>query len=97
MHASIFRFDLGPCAAPRERWRCGRSLAQSLNAVEGFVAFIALESETGAAAGLCICIDATTLDQAQRVANAWQREWSEAALSAMQPLFSGEVIVQRGF
>ncbi len=97
MHASIFRIDFGSCAVTGERWRCGRSLATALNAVEGFVAFIALESEAGVAAGLCICIDATTLDQAQRVADAWQRNSGGHEGTGVQPIAKGEVIVQRGF
>ncbi|MEZ4520185.1 MAG: hypothetical protein R3A46_00880 [Thermomicrobiales bacterium] len=111
MHASIFRFDLGSNTSPRERGRRGRTLATALAAVPGFVAFLALESEAGWLAGLCICIDPAALARAQQVAADWQREhgchshpspclaWGQdpALGSAMQPLITGEVIVQRGF
>ncbi len=97
MHAAIFDIDLGGCAETRDRWRCGRSLATVLDALPGFVAFIAFESEDGATAGLCICVDAAALIEAQRVAEAWQSERGGQPQSIMRPLFEGEVIVQRGF
>lgn len=97
MHASIFHLDLGTSTAPRERWRLGRSLAAALNVVEGFVAFLALETEDGTAAGLCICVDALSLKAAHQVAADWQREHSEQTLPEMQSLITGEVIVQQGF
>lgn len=101
MHALIFRLDLAGSATSRARGRCGRSLATALGASHGFVAFIALESDDGAVTGLCICVDAEALGEAQRVADAWQRERGGhvqgAPTSAMQPLIAGEVIVQRGF
>ncbi|HLT17940.1 MAG TPA: hypothetical protein VKZ96_00685 [Thermomicrobiales bacterium] len=101
MHASVFRLDLGDCATPRERWRAGRSLAATLAAVKGFVAFIALEAEDGAVAGMCICVDAEALEAAGRTAHAWQRERGGQiegqSSSSRQLLIAGEVIVQRGF
>lgn len=97
MYGSIFHFDLGRDASPRDRWRWGLSLAEAIDAVSGFVAFIALESEDGALAGLCICVDAASLAEAGQVAEAWQRAHGGQAGSAMKALIAGEVIVQRGF
>jgi hypothetical protein len=97
MHASMFHLDLGRIDSHGDRWRAGLSLAAALNAVDGFVAFLALETEDGAVAGLCICIDIPSLEAARQVAEEWQREHSEQTLTDMQALITGEVIVQQGF
>ena len=96
MHASIFRLDFGERASARERWRCGRALAAALASVNGFVGFMALETVGGVVTGLCICVDAAALNEAEQVADAWQRERGRQPVSAMQPRIAGEVIVQRG-
>lgn len=97
MYASIFCFDLGDSAEDRERWRYGRSLAAELDAVPGFVAFIAFETGKSAAAGVCICVDEAALQTAQEVAVVWQHGHAVCAEAAFQPLIAGEVFVQRGF
>ena len=97
MYASIIRMDLGDSTSMLDRGRRGRSLAAALDGVSGFVAFIAFESVEGAVTGLCICVDATALEEAQCVAAAWQQERGGEASSALQACSAGEVIVQRGF
>lgn len=97
MYAAIIRLDLGNSRSMLDRGRCGRSLAAALDEVHGFVAFIAFESDEGAVTGLCICGDAAALNEAQRVATAWQRAHCGATSSAVQAFSAGEVIVQRGF
>lgn len=96
MYASMFHLDLGDELSSRERGRIGRALAAHLAALQGFVAFIALESADGAVGGLCICADAVTLAEAQRIAESWQRA-RVGASAALTPYASGKVIVQHGF
>ncbi len=96
MHASMFHIDLEGRASSRDRDQSGRALATVLGAVPGFVAFIALEAEDGTVGGLCIGVDAGTLEGMRQVMEAWQRERGQANVSNFQPLISGEVIVQRG-
>ncbi|MEZ4570764.1 MAG: hypothetical protein R2849_10650 [Thermomicrobiales bacterium] len=93
----MFHLDLGNMDSPRDRWRYGRALAASLKAIEGFVAFLAIEAADGSAAGLCICVDAASLETARQVAQEWQREHGDQAPSNIQALVTGEVIVQQGF
>jgi len=101
MYASIFRLDLGSDLSPRDRWKSGRALASALDGLPGFVAFIALEAEDGVLAGLCVCVDAESLEEVRETAEAWQRRRAGQTLpppcSSIQPLIAGEVIVQRGF
>lgn len=96
MHASIFRLDLGCARTARDRWRASRALATALDAVHGFVAFLAIEDEDGAMAGLCIYVDAAALEEIQRAAEDWQREHGGQRPPVIQPLMTGEVIAQRG-
>ena len=101
MHAALFRLDLDSSATPAERASSGRSLAAALSVLRGFVAFIAIEADDGHAAGLCICLDAEALGEARQLAASWQRERGGqvkgASDCANEPIFTGEVIVQRGF
>ena len=97
MHASIFRFDLSGCDSSQDRWRRGRSLAEALEGVQGFIAFIALETEACAAAGLCVCVDDVASQNARRVAGDWLRSRATHASESMRELVAGEVFVQRGF
>ncbi len=96
MHASMFPLDLGRDTSSRDRERSGRALAAALAALHGFVAFIALEAENGVMAGFCICVDAVTLTNAQRLVEAWHRDQIWAAGFSLKPFVSGEVVVQRG-
>ena len=101
MHASIFQLDLGDGMTSRERWRAGRALAKVLAGIDGFIAFLAIETDDGSAAGLCVCMDIAALEDARRAMETWQRSHregtQEAAPSTLQALVTGEVIVQRGF
>lgn len=97
MHATIFHVDLGDETSSRDRWRAGRSLATALAGIHGFIAFLMLETDDGATAGLCVCMDAGALEEARQVAEGWQEARSEHSGSAMRALVTGEVIVQRGF
>lgn len=96
MYASIIRLDLGVHVSTLDRGLCGRSLAEALDGVSGFVAFIAFESDEGMATGICICVDQPALDEALRMADAWQRAHNRPTDAAMEALSWGEVIVQRG-
>ncbi|HET7037303.1 MAG TPA: hypothetical protein VFI42_16580 [Thermomicrobiaceae bacterium] len=97
MHATIFPIDLGDRTSSRERGRTGRALASALACLPGFVACIGLEDGDGAVAVLCICVNAVSLEQARQVAEDWQRNNDASARPPLQPLMTGEVIMQRGF
>lgn len=96
MYATIFRINLCSSSS-RDRGRAGRSLATALDTLHGFVAFIALEADDGQVAGLCICDDPMTLQEAQTVAAHWQRDRCGPSSAGLQPIAVGKVIVQRGF
>lgn len=97
MYASIIRLDFEECVSTRERGRWCRSLASALDAIQGFVAVIALEADHRAVAVLCVCMDAEALDEARQVAATWEHDRDGRQESAMRPLIAGEVIFQRGF
>jgi hypothetical protein len=97
MYALMFQLDLADSVPPNERDRSGRSLATALEALHGFVAFIALEAEDGRLGGLCIGVDSATLEQARQIVSNWQPEQGKTAITQFKPLVSGEVIAQRGF
>jgi hypothetical protein len=97
MYALMFQLDLADSVPPHEHYRSGRSLATALEAMHGFVAFIALEAEDGMIGGLCIGVDAATLEQARHIVGSWQCERGRSAITRFEPLMAGEVIVQRGF
>jgi hypothetical protein len=98
MYASMFPINMAGCVSSHDRGQAGRSLAAALSAVPGFVAFIAIEGVDASVTGLCVCLDASTLDEAHRVASAWQSERVGATESSPSDLLTaGEVIVQRGF
>jgi len=97
MYATLFYLDLGKSESFRDRGQSGRSLATALAALQGFVAFIAVEAEDGTVAGLCVCADAAALEAARRTADTWQQTQCGSRGSTIQPLMAGEVIVQRGF
>ncbi len=97
MYATMFRIDLHEISSFRDRGRAGRSLATTLGALRGFVAFIALEAGDGEIAGLCIVDDSASIDEVQGLTAQWQRENSAQTGSSNQPIAAGKVIVQRGF
>lgn len=97
MYGSMFYLDMGAHISSRERWYCGRSLATALSAVDGFVAFLILETADDTVAGFCICIDAPSLENARRVAEDWQHMSSGQEAADIKALITGEVIIQRGF
>ncbi len=97
MYALMFRLDLADNVPPMGRGRCGRSLATALEALHGFVAFIAFEAEDGTLGGLCISVDSATAEKAGNVVDDWYRERGRTEIIPFEPLMAGEVIVQRGF
>lgn len=96
MYGSIFPLNLGGDVSARDRGKAGRSLATALSMLHGFIAFLALEAEDGAATALCICSDAATVEQAKQIVDAWHREQGRPVDAQFEPLIAGEIIVQRG-
>lgn len=97
MYALMFRLDFTDNVPPGGRGRCGRSLATALEALHGFVAFIAFEAENGTLGGLWIGVDSATAEMARNLVDAWYPERGRTAITPFEPLMAGEVIVQRGF
>lgn len=97
MYGSMFILDMGVDKSSRDRWRGALSLATTLSTVDGFVAFLVLETEDDSVAGFCICNDASSMEAVRQVAEGWQHEHYGQASSDLQALVTGEVIVQQGF
>jgi hypothetical protein len=97
MYALMFQLDLADSVPPHERDRSGRALATALEALHGFVAFIAFEAEDGTLGGLCIGVDSATAEQARHLVDSWHGERERTEITRFEPFVSGEVIVQRGF
>ncbi len=96
MYATMFRGHLSAISPSCERIVSGRALAHELSSVDGFVAFIALETRDDEIFGLCICEDPESLEEAHSIATEWHHAHSSWAEAEIQTLSKGRVIVQFG-
>ena len=95
MHATIARYGC-ETGATDEVVRAGRILAAALSKVPGFVSYALLDLGDGALISISIFEEQTELEAAVRLVGAWEVEQMEAVLPARIPLFTGEVVVQKG-
>jgi len=104
MYAAIIQCDMRAIASFHERGRMGRTLATALGALPGFVAFVALNTDTntntdtsaGMVAALCIFEDLTSITAAKRVIARWHTEEIGTGGAGLVEVGAGAVIAQKG-
>jgi hypothetical protein len=95
MHATIW-CDVSIEATQLHDTHAGRALGSKLTALPGFVAYVALATETGGISAICICEDEQSLAEANDVIAAWNGAESTGQAPGPAPIRTGEVIVQKG-
>jgi hypothetical protein len=95
MHATVW-CDTTIDGASDQDARVGRALATHLSKLPGFVAYVALEVETGGIAAVCIFEDTNSMAVANDLIAAYQGMEGAWQGAGPAPLHTGEVIVQKG-
>jgi hypothetical protein len=98
VYATIVQCEIPALASADARGRIGRALANALDALPGFVAFVALDAdaETATMAALCVFEEQGSIAAAERVIAQWQHEHLGDATAAARYLGAGAVIAQKG-
>ena len=95
MYATIVHCELHNCTSAFAHGHTGRTLTAALAALPGFVAFVALEMDTGEGTVTAVCLmeERTGLAAAEAVIARWQGEQSATVGTGVR---RGEVIMQQG-
>jgi hypothetical protein len=98
MYATVMLCEPRNGTATLAHGQAGRTLTAALAALPGFVAFIALEMDTGAGTITAVCLveERAGLAEAERVIAQWQRAQGATVGKEVRRLGAGEVIAQQG-
>ncbi len=98
MYATIVQTAMHTLCSADACGRTGRTLANALAALPGFVVFVALDADTasGTVAMLCIFAEQASIAAAEEVIAQWQGDAHAAVGHSIQRLGAGTVIAQKG-